>query len=282
MFYFDGEEGRIKAETMEIAVSLICQLSSSNEHYGRMKKQVDRVIHRHEILFTGMLRKLDSLSQCIAQDRPNRQDILDDHLCRDLTRIFDSLIGENQVTWGKIITILAFSTFIAQAHSDIADRIAHLTGQYMVKRLIGWIQEHGGWVREPTIVTVERDECSCLDKSGFGGITLRNGSVELFVPLRRFMPGFKSSRSFSCFALVTVVNLLGFDFIILGMNKENHLERTLFDIHSLFKSYRKAPPLCSVIYNEANGYSSALCLHARGSSVPSIGAFIVWCGWMNE
>ena len=148
MFYFDGEEGRIKAETMEIAVCLICQLSSSNEHYLQMKNQVSHLIHRHEILFTGMLRKLDSLSASIGHDERNRQDICDDHLCRDLTRIFDSLIGENQITWGKIITILAFSTFTAQNHSDIADRIAHLTGQYMVKKLIGWIEEHGGWVSE--------------------------------------------------------------------------------------------------------------------------------------
>lgn len=145
MFYFDGEEGQIKAETMEIAVCLICQLSSSNEHYLQMKKQVDHLIHRHEILFTGLVRKLDTLSETIGQNEQNRQDILDDYLCRDVNRIFDSLIDENQVTWGKIITILAFSKFIAQKHSDIADRIAHLTGQYMVKKLIPWIQENGGW-----------------------------------------------------------------------------------------------------------------------------------------
>ena len=47
---------------------------------------------------------------------------------------------------GKIITIFAFSTFIAKKHNEIADRIACVTGQYVVKRLSSWIKEHGGWV----------------------------------------------------------------------------------------------------------------------------------------
>ena len=146
MSYFDGEDGQIQAETMEIIVALICQLSSRNDNYIRIKKQVDRIIHRHEILFTGMLRKLDSLSITVDSDQSNRQDKLDDLLCVDLTRIFNNLVQDDQVTWGKILTMLAFSTFIARKHEQIADRIACLTGQYVVKRLTAWIKEHGGWV----------------------------------------------------------------------------------------------------------------------------------------
>jgi len=146
MSYFDGEQGRIQAETMEIAVSLICQISTSTEKYLRIKKQVDHIIHRHEILFTGMLRKLDSLSITIDKNEIHRQDIIDDLLCIDLTRIFNCLIENDQVTWGKIITIFAFSTFIAKKHHDISDRIAFVTGQYVVKRLTTWIKDHGGWV----------------------------------------------------------------------------------------------------------------------------------------
>ncbi|UJR22894.1 hypothetical protein I4U23_025922 [Adineta vaga] len=145
MSYFDGEQGRIQAETMEIAVALICQLPLQQPNYLRIKKQVDHIIHRHEILFTGMLRKLDSLSISIDKNETNRQDIIDDFLCRDLTRIFNCLIQNNNVTWGKIITIFAFSTFIARKHNDIADRIACVTGQYVVKRLTNWIKDHGGW-----------------------------------------------------------------------------------------------------------------------------------------
>ena len=146
MYYFEDGDGRIQAETMEIAVSLICQISCHNPNSIRVKNQVDRLIHRHEILFTGMLRKLDSLSVSIHTDERNRQDMLDDLLCLDLTRIFNCLIHGDQITWGKIITIFAFSTFIAKTHGDIADRIAHITGQYLVKRLTTWIKEHGGWV----------------------------------------------------------------------------------------------------------------------------------------
>jgi hypothetical protein len=146
MSYFDGEDGRIKAETMEIAVALICQISFRSENYLRIKNQVERIIHRHEILFTGILRKLDSLSVKIDPNEINRQDRIDDLLCQDLTRIFNNLLENNSITWGKIITIFAFSTFIARKHSDIADRIAYVTGQYIVKRLTPWIKEHGGWV----------------------------------------------------------------------------------------------------------------------------------------
>ncbi|CAF0769036.1 unnamed protein product [Adineta steineri] len=148
MSYFDGEQGRIQAETMEIAVALICQLSSQKQNYLRIKKQVDHIIHRHEILFTGMLRKLDLLSITIHKNETNRQDMVDDLLCLDLTRIFNSLLENDNITWGKIITILAFSTFIAKKHSEIADRIACVTGQYVVKKLTPWIKDHGGWVNK--------------------------------------------------------------------------------------------------------------------------------------
>jgi len=145
MSYFDGEEGHIQAETMEIAVALICQISSRNPNYLRIKKQVDHIIHRHEILFTGILRKLDSLTILIDKNEINRQDIIDDLLCHDLTRIFNNLIQNNNITWGKIITIFAFSTFIGRKHNEISDRIAYVTGQYVVKRLTTWIKDHGGW-----------------------------------------------------------------------------------------------------------------------------------------
>jgi hypothetical protein len=147
MSYFDGEEGQIQAETMEIAVALICQISCKSQNYIRIKKQVDQIIHRHEILFTGILRKLDSLSLSINKNEINRQDMVDDHLCLDLTRIFNNLIENNNITWGKIITIFAFSTFVAKKHSEISDRIACITGQYVVKNLTTWIKEHGGWVK---------------------------------------------------------------------------------------------------------------------------------------
>ncbi|CAF3129533.1 unnamed protein product [Rotaria socialis] len=146
MLYFDeNDEGRIQAETMDIVVALICEIPSRSQNYIRMKEQVDRLIHRHEILFTGMLRKLDSLSNKVNKYEKNRQDIIDDLLCRDLTTIFNHLIQNNNVSWGKIITILAFSTFIARKHSEISDRIACVTGQYINQRLTSWIKDHGGW-----------------------------------------------------------------------------------------------------------------------------------------
>ncbi|CAF1379309.1 unnamed protein product [Rotaria sp. Silwood1] len=145
MSYFDNYEGRIQAETMEITVALICQHSSNNSNYKRIKEQVEHLIHRHEILFTGMHRKLDSLSIKINKNEKNRQDIIDDLLCHDLTIIFNHLIQNNNISWGKIITILAFSTFIARKHNDISDRIAYVTGQYIVKELTSWIKDHGGW-----------------------------------------------------------------------------------------------------------------------------------------
>ncbi|CAF5014766.1 unnamed protein product, partial [Rotaria sp. Silwood1] len=117
---------RIQAETMEITVALICQHSSNNSNYKRIKEQVEHLIHRHEILFTGMHRKLDSLSIKINKNEKNRQDIIDDLLCHDLTIIFNHLIQNNNISWGKIITILAFSTFIARKHNDISDSIAYV------------------------------------------------------------------------------------------------------------------------------------------------------------
>ena len=159
MSYFDWVEDRIQAETMEIAVALICQISSQRQSYIRMKKQVDHVIHRHEILFTGMLRKLDLLSKSVNKNEKNRQNMIDDLLCRDLTTIFNYLIQDDNISWGKVITIFAFSTFLASKHSEMADRIAYVTGQYVVKQLTAWIKGHGGWVSLKENISI------CLDMS---------------------------------------------------------------------------------------------------------------------
>ena len=48
-----------------------------------------------------MLRKLDSLSISINKNENNRQDMIDDLLCLDLTRIFNYLIQNDNITWGK-------------------------------------------------------------------------------------------------------------------------------------------------------------------------------------
>ena len=202
MSYFDGEEGQIQAETMEITVSLVCQLSSSGENYLRMKKQVDRLIHRHELLFTGMLRKLDSLSLSIRNNEQNRQDIVDDHLCADLTRIFNVLIQVDQITWGKIITILAFSTFAARKHAEIADRIAHVTGQYLVKKLSGWIKEHGGWVRLRVRFWKGTIRSCLLEQYGSEGLRTRPRSFESILSFLIILHWLKFTRSILGLALV--------------------------------------------------------------------------------
>lgn len=124
-------------ETMEILISLVRGKSSTNPNYFRMKKQVSCSIQRNEILFTGMLRKLESLSKHRSTEE----------LCNDLKEIFNNLIENEQISWGKIIAIFSFSVFIAEKHLEMRDRIVRFSGDYLVEKSTRWIDAQGGWVR---------------------------------------------------------------------------------------------------------------------------------------
>lgn len=85
---------------------------------------------------------------------------LDVHSREDLSlvkNVANSMFDDEQVTWGRIVTLHAFCGCLARycesTHiPDCADDIGNILGDFVVHRLGLWIVTHGGWVRVQSAV----------------------------------------------------------------------------------------------------------------------------------
>ncbi len=90
----------------------------------------------------------DTMSELVrALDVNSREDLT------LIKNVANSMFDDEQVSWGRIVTLHAFCGCLAQycesTHiPDCADDIGNILGEFMVHRLGLWIVTHGGWVSE--------------------------------------------------------------------------------------------------------------------------------------
>lgn len=109
-----------------------------NGHAKTVRRTVDELSRRHEILFTSMIRRLS-----ITED-------LDD-TCQSFVRVMDEMFVDNHYNWGRVITVYTFAGWLARhcvqnGMLDAVDRIVESSGCYVANKLADWIQQQGGWV----------------------------------------------------------------------------------------------------------------------------------------
>lgn len=109
-----------------------------NSHAKTVRRTVDELSRRHEILFTSMIRRLS-----ITED-------LDD-TCQSFVRVMDELFIDKHYNWGRVITVYTFAGWLARycvqnGMFDAVDQIVETSGCYVANKLADWIQQQGGWV----------------------------------------------------------------------------------------------------------------------------------------
>lgn len=109
-----------------------------NGHAKTVRRTVDELSRRHEILFTSMIRRLS-----ITEDL--------DNTCRSFVRVMDEMFVDNHYNWGRVITVYTFAGWLARhcvqnGMLDAVDRIVESSGCYVANKLADWIQQQGGWV----------------------------------------------------------------------------------------------------------------------------------------
>lgn len=109
-----------------------------NNHAKTLRRTVDELSRRHEILFTSMVRRLS-----ITEDS--------NETCQSFMRVMDEMFIDGHYNWGRVITIYAFASWLARycvqnGMMGSVDPIVDSAGSYVADKLAQWIQQQGGWV----------------------------------------------------------------------------------------------------------------------------------------
>jgi len=123
------------------SVSLKCR------HAATMRRVVDELSSRHEIVFSSIARKLGSRVSGNG-DGPSAA-----RWRYTFTAVANELFADGYHNWGRIVTIYAFAGWLVRQHctaetstDELARTIATTAGDYVADKLADWICRQGGWV----------------------------------------------------------------------------------------------------------------------------------------
>ena len=98
------------------------------KHAETMRRIVAELTARHHIFFKSIANKFQNEHVNINEK---------------LNIIFNELFADNAYNWGRIVTIIAFASYIAQYYNK--DDIAMFITDYINKHMDDWICNNGGW-----------------------------------------------------------------------------------------------------------------------------------------
>ncbi|RUS77464.1 hypothetical protein EGW08_014770 [Elysia chlorotica] len=114
--------------------------TAPNKFCRTMRRTVKDMLERHEIVFKGMVNKLN---------------LDENNFFQTFVIVSDELFADGEVNWGRIVAVYAFAKRLAQHHNDNMkasqsetlhqEKIAMFLGKYVACKLGQWIHTHGGW-----------------------------------------------------------------------------------------------------------------------------------------
>jgi len=115
-------------------------------HAVTMRRVVDELSSRHEIVFSSIARKLGSR---VAIEGPTAV-----RWRYTFIAVASELFADGRNNWGRIVTIYAFAGWLVRQHcttetsgEELAQTIAVTAGDFVADRLANWISHQGGWVK---------------------------------------------------------------------------------------------------------------------------------------
>jgi len=108
-----------------------------NSHAETLRRTVDYLSDKHQILFAGMIKKLQVGEGSAA--------------CRSFVTIADEMFADRLYNWGRIVTLYAFAACLAKHCSERnlgdewVEKIGEAVGNYVADHLSEWIVKQGGW-----------------------------------------------------------------------------------------------------------------------------------------
>ena len=115
-------------------------------HAATLRRVVDELSSRHEIIFSSIARKLGSR---VAAEGPSAA-----RWRCTFVAVASELFADGQNNWGRIVTIYAFAGWLVRQHctadtssDELAHTIAVTAGNFVADKLADWICRQGGWVK---------------------------------------------------------------------------------------------------------------------------------------
>jgi len=115
-------------------------------HAATLRRVVDELSSRHEIIFSSIARKLGIR---VATEGPTAA-----RWRYTFIAVASELFADGHNNWGRIVTIYAFAGWLVRQHcsaetcsNEIAHTIAVTAGDFVADKLADWICRQGGWVR---------------------------------------------------------------------------------------------------------------------------------------
>jgi len=115
-------------------------------HAATMRRVVDELSSRHEIVFSSISRKLGSR---VVDDGPTAA-----RWRYTFIAVANELFADGHHNWGRIVTIYAFAGWLVRQHctaetsrDELACTIATTAGDFVADQLADWICRQGGWVK---------------------------------------------------------------------------------------------------------------------------------------
>ena len=138
-----GDLNLTKKIARELAGDIVYYRSSEdyykppiNEYATTLRRTVDEMSQRHEILFNSMVNKLNI----------NR-----DNGLQTFINVVEEMFRDGHYNWGRIVTVYAFGARLASycmeaGMSESVQFVAEYVGSYVAEKLAPWISSQGGWV----------------------------------------------------------------------------------------------------------------------------------------
>jgi len=115
-------------------------------HAATLRRVVDELSSRHEIIFTSIARKLGTR---VAIEGPSAA-----RWRYTFIAVATELFADGHNNWGRVVTIYAFAGWLVRQHctaetcgDELAHTIAVTAGDFVADKLADWICRQGGWVR---------------------------------------------------------------------------------------------------------------------------------------
>ena len=102
-----------------------------------MRRMVNKVLHRHSMMFAGMAKRLDI-------DEANGYE--------SFANVVSEMFADNHFNWGRLVTLYAFGAALSAHCSDNNGNIEHspnisdYIADYVSTHVAEWITKNGGWV----------------------------------------------------------------------------------------------------------------------------------------
>jgi len=118
------------------------------QHASTLRRIVDELSTRHEIVFASIARKLGS--------RVSVEGATAARWRYTFIAVVSELFADGHYNWGRVVTVYAFAAWLVRQHcttelqcgssDDVALTISCAAGDFVADKLAEWIYRQGGWV----------------------------------------------------------------------------------------------------------------------------------------